>query len=158
MITAYFDGSCGPGPGGTAAYGFVVKRDGETIHAAYGRAMTGPTATCNLAEYSGLYAAMQYVQEKFPEEKVVFYGDSTLVINQMNGVAKAKKGHYVPYYEKSIAFAAPYIEREQWSFEWIPRGLNSEADELSQYMRFKPRKGETNESCGSIDEKEAGVA
>ena len=136
MIQVFFDGSYGPRfPNGTAAYGFVVK--GESVYKSYGRVGSGPGFSCNCAEYEGLYQAMLYVQEHFPSEKVTFRGDSTLVINQMNKVSKAKKGHYLPYYEKSRALAEPYIESQQWSFEWIARAFNSEADELAQYQRSK---------------------
>lgn len=147
MLEIYFDGSCGPrNPGGTAAFGFVIKRDGETIYRGYGRAGSGPDMSNNLAEYEGLYQAMCRVKEDFPEEKATFYGDSTLVINQMNKVSQAKKGLYLPYYKKSAELAEPYIQRQQWSFEWIARDLNSEADDLSQYQRFKPKGNEPNET------------
>lgn len=139
-IQIYFDGSYGPRfPNGTAAYGFVVKRDGETIFEGNGRVGSGPGFSCNVGEAEGLYQSMVYAHENFPDEQVVFYGDSTLVINLINGVAKARKGHYLPYYEKAEAFAKPYIERRQWSFEWIVREMNHEADELAQYSRYKEK-------------------
>lgn len=135
-LQAYFDGSYGPKfPNGTAAYGFIIK--GDSVYAGYGRLGSGPGFSNNCAEYFGLYQAMLYVQEHFPYEQVTFYGDSTLVINQMNGVSKAKKGHYLPYYQQAIDLATPYIKKQQWSFEWVPRAMNSEADELSQYSRYK---------------------
>lgn len=155
MITVYFDGSYGPkSPYGTAAWGFVVKQDEATVHAAYGRTGSGMGFSSNCAEFDGLYQAMSYVHQTYPDQPVTFHGDSTLVINLMNSVAKAKKGLYIPYYEKSAALAAPYIRRQQWLFEYVPRAMNSEADELSQYLRCKPNKGERSETIRSINEDE----
>lgn len=128
---AYFDGSYGSR---IAAYGFIVKnKDGDTIHTASGRAGKGVDMSSNVGEYEGLYQAMLYVQEHYPDAEVEFFGDSQLVITQMKGESKAKKGKYLPYYRKAIALAMPYIERKQWTFHWIGRALNSEADKLSAY-------------------------
>lgn len=137
-LFVYFDGSCGPrNPGGTAAYGFVVKdHDGNILHSGCGRAERGQEATNNLAEYAGLYWAMRWVHENHPRTETTFMGDSTLVISQMRGEGKAKKGKYLPWYRKSAELAKPYIEKKLWKFLWIQRALNSEADELSQYYRF----------------------
>jgi ribonuclease HI len=134
-LSCYFDGSMGPsGPKAIAAYGYVVKdEEGKTVHSSSGRAAKGVDASCNVAEFSGLYAAMFWVHTHQPEAEVVFYGDSQLVIMLMRGEAKARKGKYLPYYRKAIALALPYIEKKQWSFEWIGRAMNSEADKLSQY-------------------------
>ena len=142
ILEVYFDGSCGPkNPGGTAAYGYAVYSvvDRELIHTGYGRVISGAAASNNVGEYAGLYEAMKFIAEKYPNTPTVFYGDSSLVINQMNGVAKAKKGLYIPYYLKAIQLAEPYITSGLWSFEWIPRDMNSVADELSQYSRYEER-------------------
>jgi len=92
--------------------------------------------TNNLAEYYGLCEAMVWIQDNHAEAEVIFYGDSSLVISQMMGESRAKKGKYLPYYHKAMDLAKSYIERRLWSFRWIPREMNSEADELSQYYRF----------------------
>lgn len=141
MIHVYFDGSCGPkNPGGTAAWGFVVKdEEYNVLYTAYGRVGTGPLLSNNCAEFAGLYEAMKYIRKNFQKENVCFHGDSTLVIELMNKRAQAKKGLYLPYYKKSAELAEPYIQAKQWSFEWIVRDLNSEADELAQYSRFQEK-------------------
>lgn len=139
-LEVYFDGSCGPGnPGGTAAYGFVVYDEHRAlIHAGHGRVVSGPEASNNVGEYGGLLNAMKFIAEHYPDKQVMFNGDSELVINQMNGRSKARKGLYLSYYQEAAALAAPYIEKRQWRFQWIPRDMNSEADELSQYSRYEP--------------------
>ncbi len=44
--------------------------------------------TDNVAEYEGLLAAAQWLQDEGIEEKLVVKGDSQLVIKQMTGVWK----------------------------------------------------------------------
>lgn len=135
-LSIYFDGSCGPrNPGGTAAWGFVVKNEeGEVIHKASGR--VGENSTHNVAEYVGLIESMQYVAKQHPHADAIFYGDSTLVISQMRGEAKARRGKYLPYHQKAVELAASFILQGKWEFRWIQRALNSEADELAQYHRY----------------------
>lgn len=133
-LHVYFDGSCGPAPGGTAAYGFVVKNaDGDIVHSQHGRVGSGPSMTGNVGEYEALYQAMRYIATHHPKYHVIFHGDSTLVISQMRGESKARKGKYLPYFYKSAALAEPFVEARLWTFQWIQRALNSEADDLAQY-------------------------
>ncbi len=137
-LFAYSDGSCGPrNPGGTAAYGFVIKNEEmEVIHTGSGRVCKGAEATNNVAEMEGMYQAMLLVAKEHPKANVEFNADSSLVIALMRGEAKARSGKYLPYYAKSIALAEPFIEKKLWKFRWIQRGFNSEADELAQYHRY----------------------
>ncbi len=87
MITVYFDGLCYPkNPGGVAAYGYLVRRDGELIHKGFGAVGEGKGMTNNVAEYEGLRAAAQWLQDEGIEEKLVIKGDSQLVIKQMTGI------------------------------------------------------------------------
>ena len=138
LLRVYFDGSCGPkNPGGVAAYGFLIRSEADQIiHESSGRIGSGPEFTNNVAEFEGLYQAMLWLHHHYPQAEVDFYGDSTLVVSLMCGEAQAKKGKYLPYYEKTIELARPYLTRGQWSVHWIQRDFNSEADELSQYYRF----------------------
>lgn len=137
IYQAFFDGSCGPSQRGSAAYGFIVKNDnGDTVYSGHGRVGRGVSMSSNVAEFEGLYQAMLYMASHYPNDEVQFHGDSTLVITLMRGESQAKKGRYLPYYRKSIQFAEPYIQKNQWTFHWIQRGFNSEADNLAQYHRY----------------------
>ena len=137
-LRTYFDGSCGPrNPGGVAAYGFLIRDEaGDIIHSSSGRLGSGPEFTNNVAEFGALYQAMLWVHHHYPEAHVVFYGDSSLVVAIMRGEARAQKGKYLAYYQKTIQLAKPYLAKQQWRFQWIQRALNHEADELAQYYRF----------------------
>lgn len=137
MLHVYFDGGYSQTRGGVATYGFVVKNDEfDVIYEGCGRVGRGPDMTCNVGEYEGLYHAMVYIDRHFPDAHVIFHGDSNLVISQMKGEAQARKGKYIPYYEKTLKFAQKYIHNKQWTFRWIQRALNSEADDLAQCYRL----------------------
>ncbi len=135
MIQAYFDGSCGPvNPGGTAAFGAVVYKDGQRVWECSQIFQPLPgeeqLTSNNVAEYCGLLALLNYfLENKMREEQIVVRGDSNLVIQQMNGRWKIKKGFYLP-----VALEAQRKVKDfsNIHFEWIPREQNELADELSK--------------------------
>ena len=89
MITIYFDGLCYPkNPGGVAAYGYLVYRDGEPIWRGFGGVGEGRGMTNNVAEYEALMAAAQWLVDEGIEDKILIKGDSELVIKQMKGQYK----------------------------------------------------------------------
>lgn len=134
-LNAWFDGSYGSRQH-IASWGYLVKdENGTVIKAASGSIMKGWPASSLIGEYEALYQAMLWISQNHPEAEVVFRGDASLVIDQMNGDAKAKKGVYLPWFRKARALAAGFCAKEGplWRFQWIRRGMNSEADELSAY-------------------------
>lgn len=138
MIEAYFDGACEPiNPGGTASYGAIIFIDDQRIWECskiYHPIKKGQTSN-NLAEYSGLIAILDYLMEEahFLSE-IKIYGDSKIVIEQMKGTWKIKKGLYVP-----LALMAKKKLRffKKLTLQWIPREQNSLADELSKAELIK---------------------
>lgn len=74
-----------PGP---AAIGVVIEQSGKTI-AAFGKTI-GET-TNNVAEYTAVIEALCYLKKEY--EKIDFFLDSTLVVNQLNGLFKIKQPH-----------------------------------------------------------------
>ena len=135
MVEAYFDGACEPfNPGGTAAFGAVVFKDGQRIfeRSEIFRPPPGKEAETsnNVAEYLGLIAALDYLrQQGMTGEYITIKGDSMLVIKQMQGQWRIKKGFYVP-----LAIDAKHMLSNfpNVRFEWIPREQNELADELSK--------------------------
>jgi len=92
--------------------------------------------TNNVAEYEGLLAAAQWLQDEGIEEKLVAKGDSQLVIKQMTGVRKinsATSKKYVPQIKK-------LLEGKDVTFSWVPREENEEADHLSRMAYEKYQK------------------
>jgi ribonuclease HI len=128
MITIYFDGLCRPNnPGGVATYGYVIYRGTEKVKTGCGVVGSGARMTNNVAEYSALKHAVEWVCRNAAKDEIVIKGDSQLVINQMNGTWQVKS-------ETSKKFV-PEIQRllqgRETRFVWIPRKQNTEADLLS---------------------------
>lgn len=135
-LKAYFDGSCGPiNPGGTASYGFVIYRDREIVRRGRGIIGTGPTMTNNVAEAVAASELIRCVLNEFKDATEVWiYGDSDIVIRQMNGKGnKRPRGFYGPYVKTTRELAMKLRARCFASFEWIPRAENSEADKLADF-------------------------
>jgi ribonuclease HI len=129
MITCWFDGACGPeSPGGHAGYGAIVKRDGRILFSEAGYVGHGSAMTCNVAEYAGAIAVLKYLLAHNLTEALI-YGDSDLVIKQLNRQWKAKKGLYLPYFREAITLR---LQLPNVQMKWIPRERNDEADALSK--------------------------
>ncbi len=113
-----------PGP---AAVGVVIKREGKTIKklAKY----LGKT-TNNVAEYSAVIEGLQWLiaNSKWQIEGIVFFLDSKLVVNQLNGLFKIKD-----YKLRNLVIKVRQLEREIGGnvfYRYIPREKNKEADLL----------------------------
>lgn len=130
MIEVYFDGCCEPfNPGGNGGYSFVVKKNGEIVHQAYGYCGKGDGMTNNVAEYCGIVEAMKWLKSQDMTDEVTFRGDSQLVIQQISKNWKIKRGAYL---QKAVEAVQLSNHFKNASFEWIPREKNIEADVLSK--------------------------
>ncbi len=95
MLTAYVSE---PGNPGIGTYGFVIYRDGKKISEGHGPA--GEYVTNNFAEYVALVRALSSIISD-PEDPVLIKSDSRLLVNQMRGDWKVKKGGYLPKYKEA---------------------------------------------------------
>ena len=143
MIECYFDGCCEPtNPGGTAAFGAVIFKDGERIWdcSRIFRPIPGreKETSNNVAEYSGFIAILEYlIEHGLQRESILIRGDSNLVIQQMFGTRygdyvkkwRIKAGLYVPVAHKAGKLLGQFPRTKG---QWIPREENSIADELSK--------------------------
>ena len=132
MYTLYFDGACGPtNPGGHIGCGVAIKdKDKNTVYTISKQftpeRFSGETSN-NLAEYTALFLGLQWcLEHKITELHVI--GDSKLVIMQMKGHFKIKKGSYVKAALETIKLRDKF---EKITFEHVKREFNTEADELS---------------------------
>ncbi len=135
MITIYFDGLCRPrNPGGVATYGFVIYQDMKKVKSEGGVIGSGTGMTNNVAEYTALKRAAEWVNRQGINDEIVIKGDSQLVILQMNGTWQIKS-------ETSKKFV-PEIRRllkdKKTKFIWIPREQNEEADLLTNIAYIQP--------------------
>jgi ribonuclease HI len=130
MIEAYFDGLCEPNPGGVATYGFVIKKDGKKVHEGHGLAGTPktPQSTNNVAEYTGLIKALEWLIAQKTRGPVLVRGDSDLIIKQVRGEYKVKSGLLAPLHRqvKDLLEELPGV-----TLEWVARERNADADRLT---------------------------
>jgi ribonuclease HI len=130
-ITVHFDGACIPNPGGVASYGLIIRQGDRLLWEASERVPdSGAGTSNNLAEYAGLIAALRYlIDNGLNKERIIINGDSQLVIKQMFGRWKIKRGCYaeLAHEAKTLLTLFPRIDAK-----WVPRDRNTVADELSK--------------------------
>ncbi len=127
MIKAFFDGSCWPNPGGDASFGCYIT-DGDEVLLEQGCYLaSGETMSNNVAEYAGLLFCLRFLKDR-STEPIEVYGDSRLVVKQMKGQWKIKKGLYAERARQAKYIAASFTDI---SFEWIPRDDNERCDALA---------------------------
>ncbi|MGB9145487.1 MAG: ribonuclease HI family protein [Acidobacteriaceae bacterium] len=123
-ITAYCDGGSrgNPGPAGFGVY--VEGPDGQKL--AELSEFLGRT-TNNVAEYSGLLAALDFaLRNNHPRLKVI--SDSELMVKQMQGRYKVNSADLRPLYDE----AKRRVTRlEGFRIEHVLRGKNQRADRLA---------------------------
>ncbi len=128
----FFDGSCGPvNPGGNMGLGCYAEDENNRIIFQISKKIeSSPNNTNNKSEYLSLIEGLKKLIElNLQQETIEVYGDSQLVIMQMKGLWKWKKGKYV-----ETAFQCKML-RNKFSdidFNWIPREENKSADILSR--------------------------
>lgn len=120
----HFDGSC-TGKKGRFAFCIADYKTGQEIISA------GPIdvpATSNIAEYLALiFGLKKCLDEKL--FRVHVYGDSQLVINQLNGEYLVRDEKLKPLYERAVELSYHFSEI---TFDWVPRKENAVADRLSK--------------------------
>ena len=130
IVEVYFDGSCLSNPHGKMGYGYHIMYRGDEISSGCNGENASNGNSNNVAEYKALILALKDCLSL--EDKIVWiYGDSKLVINQMSGIYKIGKGFYSPYAIEAKKLLTELKNSNQVFFEWIPRELNTYADELS---------------------------
>lgn len=132
-IIVNFDGACGPqNPGGKCGGGAVVRvdKDKKLLVDRYMPA-DGEVTTNNMAEYHGLLLAMKHlIDNDLHREKILFLGDSLMVIRQMRG--EYGISYDKPYSKKAREAQALIKQFPYVSFQHVRRELNQEADDLSK--------------------------
>ena len=131
MLNVYCDGLCEPvNPGGTATFGFVVLRDGEQLHQECGVVAKGPGATNNLAEYTAVIRALEWIGATDHDgESVAVRSDSQLAVYQLGGAWAVHAPSIQPLWQQVRALVT---QLGHVSFAWVPREQNVVADALSR--------------------------
>lgn len=132
LIEVYFDGLCQPiNPGGIACYAFIVKRGGKTIYSDYGIAGEpfSEDSTNNVAEYSGLIKALQWLlANNLASSRVEILSDSQLIVNQLTGDYRVKAKRMISLYKQVLLLMSKFHHIQ---IKWVPREENREADSLT---------------------------
>jgi ribonuclease HI len=119
----FFDGSpCSKG-GGVGI--LLISPRGEMFEFAL---PIQPTVTNNQAEYEALLRGLQYLREA-GAVSVEVYGDSELVIKQLNGQYECKSDALRSYYEECREILKSF---QSVILQHIPREHNEEANKLAQ--------------------------
>ena len=119
-----FDG-CSKGNPGLAGAGAVIYYNNNELWSC--SKFIGINVTNNQAEYHGLILGLQHaIKENIQLIKV--YGDSQLIIKQMNGEYTVKSPLLIPLYEE-VKMLEPYFI--SITYEHIYRIDNTRADELA---------------------------
>lgn len=122
---AFFDGSAKPNPGMMQIGGYVDDSTGfRTIE--FSRELKH--GTNNEAEYHAfIYLLDRLIEGDVQDVKI--YGDSSLVVNQVNGTWKARD-------DRMKIFKEAALEKLQnipkWTLEHVPRAMNKDADNLTR--------------------------
>ncbi|OGG14515.1 hypothetical protein A2773_05545 [Candidatus Gottesmanbacteria bacterium RIFCSPHIGHO2_01_FULL_39_10] len=127
-LSIFTDGGARGNPG-PAAVGVVVKDDKGNKIKEIGKKIG--VATNNFAEYTAVVEALESVRGEalsVKVERINFFLDSSLVVNQLNGLFKVKNGDI-----RNFIVKIRELEQEAGgniSYSYIPREKNWEADKL----------------------------
>lgn len=130
-IKVHFDGACEPfNPGGRMGFGVHISTGDKVLHTHSEQTDFDPKNTNNVAEYRALNIALQWLLENdYSGEEISVFGDSALVINQMNGTWRARGGRYFSEYLQAQKIRELFSDI---TFTWVRREYNDVADRLSK--------------------------
>lgn len=132
-IEVVFDGSCKGNDeekeeDRQMGYGFVVEKGGDVVYEESNTPSREVKNTNNSAEYISLIKALEYVKREYPDATVTVYGDSELIINQVDGDWDTNKSHLIPLRDE-----ARQLMNEDISLIQLDRGdYNERADGLAR--------------------------
>ena len=128
MKKLWFDGSITHNPGGNMGYGYVAEgADSYLVFSGQINYYLGPR-TNNVAEYYGLIHALDHAHLE-DWDRIQVFGDSKLVVEQVNGRWKVKE----PHLKKLCKEAQDRMELfDTIELKWIPREENFEADKMAK--------------------------
>ncbi len=123
MIEVYCDGGSRNNPG-HAAYGFVVKVNGQTVKKDGGYI---GIATNNVAEYTAVVEALLWLENNYQGEQLSFNLDSNLIVSQLSGIFKTKNADLRNFVVKIRGLENSF---KNINYRYIPREKNKEADQM----------------------------
>ena len=99
-----------------------------------------PSATNNVAEYTGLILALEHIKNHEWDGELPIYLDSQLVINQVRGTWKITKKHLKPLAREAKEKIAEVQEQNPAiRLHWVPSEENA-AHKFTNILLFEPAK------------------
>lgn len=138
QIFIYTDGGSRGNPGPGAAAFVVLDIDGEVI---FKEGFYLGKTTNNVAEYQAVIKALGWLSKKFKDKadgEIIFFLDSQLVVNQLNGLYKVKNWRL-----KELIIILRVLEKgisHKICYRFIPREKNWRADKLVNKILDKNKK------------------
>ena len=122
-VVVNVDGGSRGNPGPAAVAAVAASPSGEVLAE---RSETIGEATNNVAEYRAMLLGIRLAKE-LEADDVELIGDSTLIVNQVNGEWKVKQEHLRPLHTKTVDALRDF---GSWKIRAVRRELNTRADEL----------------------------
>ena len=121
MIEVFCDGGARGNPG-PAAYGFVVKDKGAIVKE--GNGYIG-VATNNVAEYTAIIEALNWLKSHKKGQDLQFFLDSLLAASQLYGIYRVKNAKI-----RELLVKIRELENQfsKITYQHVPRDQNKEAD------------------------------
>lgn len=117
-LTCFCDGGCNNTTKSNAYGSFKIFSDKEEL---VKRINYGFVNSSNEAEYQTLIELLKYIKENYPYEiRIKIFGDSKLIVNQVNGTWKLKEERLFPYYKMATDLFSSF---EHVSLVWVPRKI-----------------------------------
>lgn len=126
MFYGYFDGASRGNPGNAAAGAMIVDVQGNVV---WELSQYLGVRTNNEAEYSAVMALLEEVKRRKEIGEITVYGDSQLVINQLNGKWKVRDPGLLEYFTETKKLLQKLRGRKV-ALVWVPRKKNL-ADRLA---------------------------
>ena len=134
-LVIYFDGASRNNPRGPAGCGwniYFMNNDGaDDYQIARGQKYLRYNKSNNQAEYEGLEAALQYMDDNSISCNGLYIrGDSQIVINQLDGIYQVRSSNIKPYYD-CVKNLLDRVDYGYVNYKHIDRSRNSQADRLA---------------------------
>ena len=141
QVFGFFDGAC-DNKKGIGGYGYVIACDNDGVVKVVSEqhgAVPTKKVTNNVAEYFALLKLMKEIKEGDYEGCVTIFGDSQLVICQVNGEYEVKNDRLKKLYKKACEMERDICRKNPIEFKHIYRENNTRADELSKMGLLEAR-------------------
>ncbi len=123
-LVIHLDGASRGNPG-PAAIGIVINNEKGKVISEIKKYIG--ESTNNVAEYRALICALEETK-KYNPTSAIFYLDSELLVNQINGIYRTRDKDLIPLLQKVRKLSNKF---PQIKFQYIPREKNKRADKLA---------------------------